>query len=192
MSNTSKKADYPVLEREYITAAGTPSLRKMAEAVGISNSTLSDYARKHNWSDKRQRFLDTVDEEFIRTSAHARARKLAELSERSVDVLEAMLIRVGQQIAGDGFPRLELSPRDALDVIRQISVARGDPSDIVGEKNVTVHTIDPRLINALGNLAGRALSGGAEPRGAARGADLLALPGRAEGAEAAPAKADSA
>ena len=193
MTSVSRKANYPALEREYITAQDTPSLRKLAEAAGISNSTLSDYARRHDWATKRQQFLDTVDEEFIRTSAYARARKLAELSKRSVDILEGMLIRVGQQLAGsDGFDKMQLGPHDALDVIRQIAVARGQPSDITEERSIAAHTVDPRLLAALGEIAGRALTGSAGPREAARGADLLALPGGTAGAEGSPAEADSA
>jgi hypothetical protein len=185
---TSRKVDYPALEREFITAHETPSLRQMAKSVGISNSTLSDYARAHEWAEKRQRFVDTVDEEFIRTSAYKRARKLAELSDLSIDVLEGMMIRAAEQISGsNGFNKLELQPRDVLDVIRQVSVARGQPGDITEERSVAVHTIDPRLLGALGELAGRALSRRPRPALAAGGESLRALPGPTEGDRHPPA-----
>lgn len=179
----SRKVDYAAAEREFITAPEPGiSRRELAKIYGIGASAMSDYARAHDWEGKRKRFLDSVDEEFIRKSALVRARKLAELSERSVDLLEAMLVRTAQQLAGqEGFQRMELSPRDAMDVIRQVAVARGDPSDIVREQHDTVHSIDPRVLSALGELAGRAISGRPGAPLALGGADVVALPGGAAG-----------
>jgi len=179
----SRKVDYAAAEREFITAPEPGiSRRELAKIYGVGPSAMSDYARAHNWDDKRQQFLEEVDREFIKTSAYARARKLATLSERSVDVLEAMLVRAAQQIAGEeGFAKLELAPRDVLDVIRQIAVARGDPSDIIREQHDTVHSIDPRLLSALGELAGRAITGRPGLALPAGGADVVALPGGATG-----------
>ena len=179
----ARKADYASAEREFITAPEPGiSRRELAKIYGVGASAMADYARKQHWDEKRRSFLDSVDEEFIRVSALKRARKLAELSERSVDILEAMLVRTAQQIAGEeGFTPMELSPRDALDVVRQVAVARGDPSDIVREQHDTVHSIDPRLLTALGELAGRALTGRSGAPLALAGADVVALPGGAAG-----------
>ena len=184
----SRKVDYPALEREFVTAP-EPGVSRRALAVreGISNSTLSDYARSHDWEAKRQRFLDSVDEEFIRISALARGRKLAELAERSVDVLEAMLVRAAQQLNPpeneDGTPSatpLQLAPRDVLDVIRQISVARGQPGDITEERVGHAFAIDPRVLELFGEFAGRALSGRSGDPRQVGATDIRALPGPAE------------
>jgi len=179
----ARKVDYAAAEREYITAPEPGiSRRELARIYGVGPSAMSDYARAHDWDEKRQEYLETVDREFIKVSALARARKLAKLSERSVDVLEAMLVRAAQQIAGEeGFSKMELGPKDVLDVVRQIAVARGDPSDIVREQHDTVHSIDPRLLSALGELAGRAITGRPGLALPAGGADVVALPGGAEG-----------
>jgi hypothetical protein len=179
----ARKVDYAAAEREFITAPEPGvSRRELARIYGIGASAMADYARKHDWDDKRQRFLDSVDEEFIRTSALKRARKLADLSERSVDLLEAFMVRTAQQIAGEeGFTPMELSPRDALDVIRQVAVARGDPSDIVREQHDTVHSIDPRLLTALGELAGRALTGRSGAPLALERTDVVVVSGGAAG-----------
>lgn len=179
----ARKTDYAAAEREFITAPEPGiSRRELAKIYGVGPSAMGDYAKAHNWDDKRQQYLETVDREFIKVSALARARKLATLSERSVDVLEAMLVRAAQQIAGEeGFVKMELAPRDVMDVIRQIAVARGDPSDIVREQHDSVHTIDPRLLAALGELAGRAITGRSGALSAVGGADVLALPGGAAG-----------
>ena len=90
----ARKTDYAAAEREFITAPEPGiSRRELAKIYKVSPSAMGDYAKAHHWDDKRQQFLENVDREFIKVSALARARKLAVLSERSVDILEAMLVR---------------------------------------------------------------------------------------------------
>lgn len=178
MSKT--KLDYGPLEREFITT--DISLRDMAKREGVSNSTVSDYARRNKWEDKREAFKAEVEGRYLKTAAESRARQLSRLADQSVTVLEMALTRLAIQLTGkvdeDGnveVPPMEVPLKEGLEVIRQIQTLRGLPSNITEERQVVGHLADPRLLEALGNLAREQLG-----RSGASGDPVLALSGPVE------------
>lgn len=160
------KVDYLALEREFITSKDDISLREIAKREGMSNSTISDYARKHNWLKKREEQKDKVLSEFLDRSAEQVARRLARMSEMAVDVLEGQLVRFAQQLTQHLDPEtgqptnkepIYISPKDVQEAIRLIQLLRGGPTERHEDnvRGVTVHTLDPRLVEALGEAARR-------------------------------------
>lgn len=202
MSQT--KVDYPALEREFITTDdekllvnGMPSLRKMAEREGISNSTLSDYARAHKWAEKRGELKQQELDKFINVTAEKNARRLARLSEITVDVLEGTLIRFAEQLTqhldDEGKPSgkepIFISAKDAQDaikLIRDLSTQRQPEEGASGSSPVTIN-IGADLIAAVGELA----RGNLYP-GGARAARPVPLPSPAEGDSGRDAASESA
>jgi hypothetical protein len=161
--STGLKADYSSLEREFITT--DISLRAMAKREQISNGTLSERARRPDaagktWLEKREEYKLEVERRYLKASAESRAVQLSRLADLSVSVLEAALTRLAIQLAGDpdenGNPRatpMEVPVKEGLEVIRQIQTLRGLPSNISEERQVVGHFADPRLLEAIGDLA---------------------------------------
>jgi hypothetical protein len=161
------KVDYDSLKREYTTTE--ISLRAMAKREGLSNSTLSVVARRQDadgktWHDLKKTYLDEVERRFLRGSADSRARQLSRLADDAVNVLEAVITRLAIQLIGqtdkDGtvlVSPMEVPLKEGLEAIRQIQTLRGLPSDITEERKVVGHLVDPRLLDALGDLARRTL-----------------------------------
>lgn len=157
------KADYDSLKREYTTTE--ISLRTMAKREGLSNSTLSVVARRldadgKSWHDLKKTYLDEVERRFLRGSAESRARQLSALADSAVNVLEAIITRLAIQLVGDdkaGIAPMEVPVKEGLEAIRQIQTLRGLPSDITEERKVVGHILDPRVLDALGELARRNL-----------------------------------
>jgi hypothetical protein len=180
------KVDYPALEREYLESEETPSLRKMAEREGISNSTLSDYARKHKWAEKRAEIKDRETRQYLALVAERNARRLARMSELTVDVLEGHLIRFAQQLTQhldeDGKPSgkepLFVSPKDVQEAIRLIRdlSAQNKPQEAGSSGSASPVTINigSDFIAAVGELARGSLQSGRAER-----ARPIALPGGA-------------
>ena len=192
------KVDYPQLEREYIVAEERPSLRAIAKREGLSNSTISDYARKNDWDGKRASYQRRLLDEFIDTTAVKNAKRLARLSELTVDVLEGSLARFGEELTqhldDDGNPNgkepIFVSPKDALDtirVIRELAAFSGRSAEEKSDSpNITVN-LGSDLIAAIGDLARGSLLAGRTP--AAR---PIALPGGAESGSGRVEEAESA
>lgn len=161
------KADYNALEREYVTTE--ISLRSLATREGISNGTLSEKARRKDdagktWLMKRQEYQGEVERRYLRGAAESRARQLSRLADSAVNVLEATITRLAIQLVGqvdkDGnvlVPPMEVPLKEGLEAIKQIQTLRGLPSDITEERKVVGHLADPRLLEALGDLARRTL-----------------------------------
>lgn len=179
------KVDYPQLKREYVTAEERPSLRAMAKREGISNSTISAYAKKDDWDGERAKYQRKLLDEFIDTTAVKNAKRLARLSELTVDVLEGTLARYaeqlvqhldedGKQIAGKD--PIGISPKDAVEairLIRELSMANSRQSEEKPSGGVTIN-IGRDLLDAVGELARGAL----QSRGTS-GPRPVALPGGA-------------
>lgn len=161
------KVDYSMLEREFITTKA--SLRELARQSHISNGTLSEVARRPDaqgktWAIKRREYQDEVEDRFLRASAESRARQLSKLADLSVDVLEGIITRLAIQLVGKTdeagnvlVAPMEVPLKEGLDALRQIQTLRGLPGDITEERKVVGHLADPRLLEALGELARRTL-----------------------------------
>lgn len=176
---SQSKLDLSALEREYIIT--DISLREMARREGVSNSTISTPAKRANWAEKRDQYKNAELDEYIARNAEKNAKRLARLEDLTVDVLEGQLVAFAQQLTAhldeDGKPNgkepLFISPQDAREVIKTIQLLRGKATERTEEnvRGITVHTVDNRLLEALGGAARRGLiSGGA---GAARSVALL-------------------
>lgn len=181
MSSPSK-LDLGALEREFVTS--DISLRKLAEREGVSNSTISTPAKRLGWAEKRVAYRHRELDEYISRNAEKNAKRLARLEDLTVDVLEGQLIRFAEQLTvhldEDGKPNgkepLFVSPQDAREVIKLIQLLRGRATERTEENvhGVTVHTVDRRLLEALGGAARRSLIAGGS--GLPRSVPLLVGP----------------
>jgi len=166
------RANWDAIKREFVTTDAT--LRGLADRAGLSNSTVSDRARKENWKRLRADFRAQADENFLALAAENRARRLSRLADNSLDMLEAMLVRAAQQMADPTNP-YPVNPKDVLEAISKIQLLRGDATERIEEKRLVGHVYPPELLAALGDLARRNLDGGRAP-----GADIRSLPGATE------------
>lgn len=80
--------DWTALEAEYITTK--TSYRKLAEKYGISSRTITDYAKKHNWVEKRKRYCGNVVAETVAHSTKSDVNKLVSLIE-SADTMAGVI-----------------------------------------------------------------------------------------------------
>lgn len=148
---TRPDARYPALEQEFIVGGDEVTLRYLAKREGMrSNSPISDYAKAHDWKGKRQRFREKSSDDFINKSAIQRAERLAILADRSLDVVQAILVQAAQRIVAGN---LDISAKDALDAITKVQLLRGEATERTEGRTVNAHVLDARSLDILEELA---------------------------------------
>ena len=161
----TKKYDWIALEHQFIEGGEDVTHRSIAKEIGASNSTVSAYAKLHGWEEKRARFRAETEERFLSIRSEQRARKLAVLAERGVDLLEAMMVQAAQRVVNN---TLEMSAKDALDAISKVQLLRGEATERTEGRQVHAHVLDARALDALEELARRQLEpipvGGDKPK----------------------------
>lgn len=86
--------DYSLMQHEYVTSDA--SLRDLAAKFGVkSPSSVSAYARRHGWDEKRAAFRATQEEAIAEAVAAQRAQKIAEMERDFFSTVHAAIIKMG-------------------------------------------------------------------------------------------------
>ncbi len=83
--------DWTALEAEYITTK--TSYKKLAEKYSISSRTITDYAKKHNWVEKRKQYCADVVAKVVAFSSQQDVSKLNSLI-KSADTMAKIIDKV--------------------------------------------------------------------------------------------------
>lgn len=86
--------DYPAMQVEYVTT--DISLRELAQKHGVkSPSSVSSYARRHGWDEKRAAFIATQDDAVAEAVAKQRAQKIADIERDFMKTIHAAVLKMG-------------------------------------------------------------------------------------------------
>jgi hypothetical protein len=86
--------DYPAMQHEYVTT--DVSLRELAAKHGVKSPTsVSNYARRHGWDEKRAAFRATEEEATMEAVATQRAQKIAEMERDFFTTVHGAIIKMG-------------------------------------------------------------------------------------------------
>lgn len=152
------KVDYQTLEAEFISSE--VSLRELARREGISNSTIADQARKRGWADKRANFKVQASEKQISKAADDFATRVTRLKDRSLTVMEGVLVRFAEQLADRENPML-VSEKGVDMAVKNILLLSGEATDRSESKVLGLNvntTVPPELFAELEQLARRRLT----------------------------------
>lgn len=115
-------ADWKKIKSEYIR--GNTSYRKLAEAYGVSFSTLRKIAAKENWTDLRNKAEQKRDTKIVESVASQEAKRVEGIQL----VADLLLLRISEGVSSG------VLVTDAQS-IRQITASLKDLRDIKGIKN---------------------------------------------------------
>lgn len=86
--------DYPAMQHEYVTT--DISLRELAQKFDVkSPSSVSAYARRHGWEERRAAFKATEDQAVAEAVAEQRARRIADMETDFFKTVHAAIIKMG-------------------------------------------------------------------------------------------------
>ena len=167
----NRKYPYDKMESEYI-ASDDESIRGIAKRYGIANHSLvGEYSRRHKWSEKRALRQNRTDEKKIQLLGDrmaVRQAKLEDLVDKTIDTIGIALDKLGRDLQAD---QVAVGPRDLALLADRILVLRGQPSQIIEERNLGLSlagTVGPEQLAAILELTrGVPASDGRGPRGAA-------------------------
>lgn len=166
MSN--RKVDYASLEREYIT--GDISQRKLAEREGISNGTLSEYARKHEWDLQRDNHRNKVALKVSEKTAEIVAKEMVAVNDEIFKAMRATIYKYVEALK-DG--RVVPSTKEAVMAAELIRSMSGEPDQRLEVRSLGINVsatgqlTDPEFLRRLEQLT-RGVRDGNEPVGGAR------------------------
>lgn len=123
VATKSTKVDYQSIEAEYVSS--DLSLRELARRAGLSNSTLSEYARHNDWEQKRSTFRMQVARRTYEKVADGVSDQAAEIELERVMVLRASLRMYAQQLSKG---EVALSARDAVLISTELARIMGEPT----------------------------------------------------------------
>lgn len=72
-----KKYDWVVIEQDYVTSQGKPSLRSLEEKYGCSHATIERHALKGDWFKKREDHWAKVSTNAVQKSVESQSERLA-------------------------------------------------------------------------------------------------------------------
>ena len=90
--------DYPLMQLEYVTT--DISLRELAIKHGVkSPSSVSAYARRHDWDGRRSAYKATEDDRVMEAVASKRAKKIVEMEEDFFTTVHGGILSLGLNMA---------------------------------------------------------------------------------------------
>jgi transcriptional regulator with XRE-family HTH domain len=164
MSN--RKVDYTSLEREYVF--GEVSQRELAKREGISNGTLSEYARNHEWDSKRDNYRNKL---AVRVTDKTVEKVADEQAKVNDEIFKAMRATIYKYVEGLQAGHIVPSTKDAVMASEVIRSLFGEPDKRLEVRSFNVTATgqlgDPEFLRRLEQLT-RGVRDGDEPAGGAR------------------------
>lgn len=156
------KADYQLLEREYVTGGDDVTYRELGRRYSISFSAVAEQGRKRDWDHKRAAYRDLVNRRTTDGLAERMAAERVQIRSEAILVLRASLRSYSQQLAAG---TITFQPKDSTLIVRELMTLLGEPTartetTVFGITVDANSPINPDLLLRLGELARRRLAGG--------------------------------
>ena len=169
----NRKYPYEEMEAAYI-ASDDLSVRALARKHNVPNHSLvAEYSRRHKWAEKRALRQNRTDEKKIQLLGDrmaVRQAKLEDLIDKTIDTIGIALDKLGRDMQ-DESSDVKITPRDLALLADRILVLRGQPSQIIEERNLGLSlagTVGSEQLAAILELTrGVPASDGRGPRGSA-------------------------
>lgn len=169
MANT--KYDWAKWETEYI-ASDELSVRAIAKELGMPNvSVAHEYARRHQWADKRAMRQARTNEKrmaLLGDKMAMRQIKLEDLVDKMITTIGTALDKLERDLRED---QVAVTPRDLALLADRVLVLRGQPSQITEERKFGLSLsgpVEPKQLAAILELTrGVSVTDGARTRGPA-------------------------
>ncbi len=172
----NRKYPYEKMELEYV-ASDDGSIGNIVRRLNITNESLVyDYARRHQWAHKRKmRMMRTDDKriELLGDRMAVRQAKLEDLVDETIGAIGDAINKIRRDLQ-DPLSETAVTPRDLALLVDRILVLRGQPSQIIEERNLGLSlsgTVRPEQLTAILELTrgvpasdGRGSRGPAFPR----------------------------
>jgi hypothetical protein len=170
------KYDYDELEQQYVR--GTMSIRQLCRDNDIKTwSTVSEYAKRNVWDEKREHFQTQLAEAETRVLVQKRADDLAKSLDDAVQVGTAAIWSFFDSLKDrwvedpDGgksifVPAQTISAGDFVKIMEKLMVLNGQASSRDAHMGLNINVNDPAGITMemLRDLASAARSAGADTR----------------------------
>lgn len=141
----NRKYNYQMMEDEYI-ASDDLSVRELARRNGIDNhSVLHEYARRHQWADKRKiRQARTEQKKLERLGDRVAARqdRLEVAFDESVELIIEAIQKTRRDLR-ETPDKVNVAPKDLVLLIDRLLAMRGQPSQITEERNLGLSLSGP-------------------------------------------------
>ena len=166
MSN--RKVDYASLEREYVF--GEASQRELAKREGISNGTLSEYARNNEWDSKRDNYRNKLATRVTEKTVDKVANEQVQVNDEIFKAMRATIYKYVEALhAGTVVP----STKDAVMASEVLRSLFGEPDKRLEVRSLGINVsatgqlTDPDFLRRLEQLT-RGVRDGDEPTGGPR------------------------
>jgi len=117
------KIDYSAAEREYTT--GNDSIRSLATRYGVSFSSMAEWARNHDWNQKRAAYRSTVASSALDETRERHVAEREDILEEAFTLLRATLYQYGAQLKAGTIP---VNVKDLVMAISAIQSLLGQPT----------------------------------------------------------------
>lgn len=141
----NKLYDYKAMEAEYI-ASDDLSVREMARRYGVPNySVVHEYARRHDWAEKRALRQAKTDEKKVAILADRVAYRQSRLEDAVDSTIELIVESIDKfrRDMRDTPDEVNISPKDLALLIDRLLVMKGQPSQITEERNLGLSLSGP-------------------------------------------------
>lgn len=173
------KYDYPALEKQFVF--GEMSIRELCKQNDIKTwSTVSDYAKRNNWVQKREDYQKRQTEANLQKVVETRAERLAAALDAGITISESAMYafldslkdRFAETADGERIliPGQQIPAKDFVLILEKIMVLNGQFTS--REEHVSADLTGALTMEALRDILDTARSAGAELGGEAASSPL--------------------
>ncbi len=126
------KADYRILEREYVTTEAT--YRDLETKYGVAFSAISRYGREHDWLRKREEYRRQAMADGINMALEKLAEQAADVRIEAVTAMRATLYEYMENLKDHKVP---VGTKEAVQAIQTLQLLLGEPTERRETKVVT-------------------------------------------------------
>lgn len=149
------KADYELLEREFVTGEDDITYRELGRRYGVSFSAIAEQGRKREWEHKRAAYRDALNRRTTEGMIDRMASERVEIKSEAIKVLRASLRIYSQQLVSG---QIQFQPKDAALIAKELMSLLGETTErtehtVLGINVDANSPIDPLLLQRLGELA---------------------------------------